>query len=636
MWGQGKMKRGSALMVSSLALILGGMGPLSAQAGVGQGLGASDLQGVLWRAAETGSAKPSPLAPTLDSAQDATKGRLVRFGEEGNDQILVTDAVISSHAYGDYLAGRAAKFRGDSVNSARFMMSAARGAPEIGFLRERAFTSALMAGMMPEAAEMAPTGPETLGSLRSLAGVVRTVHAFARGQTEAARTFAADTEAVVPYAASYQILLPLVLAEAKDWDGAIKATEVEGDVGVRVFNAAHRVAILEAAGRIEEADQGFQKLAGPNSPMAVYYLGAYAEFLERQGRFKDAEALYRRGLALAPKDQDFQAALVRVLNHGTAPRAKTFQALAAFSYTNAASLEINQRRPELGLTYLRMALDLDPKNTRALALTGDIMAGGGDFSAARDLWGQIPPSAPEFLPSRVNMVISYRAENQMEEALGSATETYAQSPLDQGALILKTDLLCEMERPGEALKDISAFEARPKSEALNARALYVKGTCLHKSGEWPAAEAAFQKALALSPNDVAALNYLGYYWVDQGGRVKEGMKLIERAHALRPDSPAILDSLGWCHYRLGNYVKALSLIEESIALDATDPEVNDHLGDVYWRLGRRTEARFQWARVLTLNPAAQKKQEIAQKLKSGLGGHTLLGKPLANGRVAAH
>ena len=53
-------------------------------------------------------------------------------------------------------------------------------------------------------------------------------------------------------------------------------------------------------------------------------------------------------------------------------------------------------------------------------------------------------------------------------------------------------------------------------------------------------------------------------------------------------------------------------------LDPADPEVNDHLGDVYWRVGRRVEAKYQWGRVLTLEPDAKTRSEVEAKLKSGL------------------
>jgi len=42
-------------------------------------------------------------------------------------------------------------------------------------------------------------------------------------------------------------------------------------------------------------------------------------------------------------------------------------------------------------------------------------------------------------------------------------------------------------------------------------------------------------------------------------------------------------------------------------------------GDAYWRAGRKIEARFQWERVLTLDPDDKLRTEVEGKLKTGLG-----------------
>ena len=70
---------------------------------------------------------------------------------------------------------------------------------------------------------------------------------------------------------------------------------------------------------------------------------------------------------------------------------------------------------------------------------------------------------------------------------------------------------------------------------------------------------------------------------------------------LRPDSGAIVDSMGWALYKLGRFAEAVPHLEQASVLLPVDPVINDHLGDVYWAVGRRTEARFQWRFALILN-----------------------------------
>jgi Flp pilus assembly protein TadD len=127
-----------------------------------------------------------------------------------------------------------------------------------------------------------------------------------------------------------------------------------------------------------------------------------------------------------------------------------------------------------------------------------------------------------------------------------------------------------------------------------------------------------KKALTLAPDEPEVLNYLGYSWIDRGERLQEAKAMIEKAVAAKPDSGAMVDSLGWAYFRLGDFPKAVDQLERAAELEPADPDINNHLGDAYWRAGRKTEARFQWQRVLTLNPDAKMREEVERKLKSGL------------------
>jgi tetratricopeptide (TPR) repeat protein len=115
-----------------------------------------------------------------------------------------------------------------------------------------------------------------------------------------------------------------------------------------------------------------------------------------------------------------------------------------------------------------------------------------------------------------------------------------------------------------------------------------------------------------------ALNYLGYSWIDQNRNLKDGMALIEKAVALKPDDGYIVDSLGWAHYKTGNYAEAVRFLERAVELKPQDPVLNDHLGDALWRVGREREAKFQWDQALTLDPEPEETEKIKKKLVDGL------------------
>ncbi len=136
---------------------------------------------------------------------------------------------------------------------------------------------------------------------------------------------------------------------------------------------------------------------------------------------------------------------------------------------------------------------------------------------------------------------------------------------------------------------------------------------------WPAAEADFEKALALRPDQPSVLNYLGYSYLERHEKLDEALGMIERAVAARPDDGAFVDSLGWGLYRLGRYDEAVTQMERAVELMPIDSVVNDHLGDVYWAVGRTREAEFQWSRALSFGPTDETEAaRIRRKLEVGL------------------
>ena len=147
---------------------------------------------------------------------------------------------------------------------------------------------------------------------------------------------------------------------------------------------------------------------------------------------------------------------------------------------------------------------------------------------------------------------------------------------------------------------------------------YFRGICYERAKDWPKAEDDFKKALELYPDQPLVLNYLGYSWVDQGVKLDEAFKMLRRAVELRPNDGYIVDSLGWAHYKLGQYSEATQTLERAVDLKPADPVLNDHLGDAYWRVDRKTEARFQWNHARDMKPEPDELPAILEKIDGGL------------------
>ena len=124
--------------------------------------------------------------------------------------------------------------------------------------------------------------------------------------------------------------------------------------------------------------------------------------------------------------------------------------------------------------------------------------------------------------------------------------------------------------------------------------------------------------MTLNPDNPTIMNYLGYSWIDRGINLNDGLDLIEQALRLSPNNGAITDSLGWAHYKMGNYERAIFYLERAAALEPDLAEILDHLGDAYWQVGRFKEAGFQWERALKYSTDDAEISLLRKKLNGGI------------------
>lgn len=96
--------------------------------------------------------------------------------------------------------------------------------------------------------------------------------------------------------------------------------------------------------------------------------------------------------------------------------------------------------------------------------------------------------------------------------------------------------------------------------------------------------------LQSDPDHANALNALGYTLADRGLRIDEAQKYVERAYELKPNDPAVMDSMGWIQFRKGNYAEAENYLRKALDL-MDDAEIIGHLGELLWAQGNYEEAR---------------------------------------------
>ncbi|MBV8792950.1 MAG: tetratricopeptide repeat protein, partial [Pseudolabrys sp.] len=235
------------------------------------------------------------------------------------------------------------------------------------------------------------------------------------------------------------------------------------------------------------------------------------------------------------------------------------------------------------------------------------------------VYERVPANSPLHRNAAIQMASNLDSLDRTPAAKKQLQTLIGEHPDDGEAIMALGNILRARKEFNECADVYSkAVALVPQPTKANWVVFYFRGICYERSKQWDKAEADLRKALELFPEQPHVLNYLGYSWIDQGVHLDEGMDMIKRAVAARPDDGYIVDSLGWAYYRLGNYEEATKQLERAIELKPEDPTINDHLGDAYWRVGRSLEANFQWAHARDLKPDPEDLPKILDKLKNGL------------------
>lgn len=144
--------------------------------------------------------------------------------------------------------------------------------------------------------------------------------------------------------------------------------------------------------------------------------------------------------------------------------------------------------------------------------------------------------------------------------------------------------------------------------------IYTRAMLAEKRGDLAGLEQDLRFIIDREPNNAMALNALGYTLADRTTRYQEALELIQAAYELNGNDPAIIDSLGWVNYRLGNLDEAARLLRQAYE-QFPDHEVAAHLGEVLWQQGKRDEAQQVWQDALKSKPDSPVLKSTIERLQ---------------------
>ena len=419
---------------------------------------------------------------------------------------------------------------------------------------------------------------EQLRDYKLAAEVLRRAMQMSQGNPELRRAYAENLFKSDQFAEALREYQQLVEDEPRDWQGWLRISQIQRQNG-KVAEA--RQAILKA----READ--------PNNLEVRYQ---EINLLESEG--KQPEAIQ------ALKDMISTTVRKSYTPGEQQNRALLYERLGLLYRNNGQYKEAADSFRELGL----LGVDFGSRAASQLMET---------WRAAKD-WTKAVEEADaankRFPNDRMVKLVraNILAETGKSELAASELKSLLDGKSDREVYLSLAQIHDKGKNYVEMAKAIDQAEKLSDSAEEKEGVWFTRGAMLEKQKKFDQAEAEFRKLLAQNPENIGALNYLGYMLADRNVKLEEALGMIQKAVQKDPENGAYLDSLGWAFFRLNRFPEAESNLRRSIEKVPTDPTVRDHLGDVYYKQGKLKEAAAEWqASVQQFKAAAAHEYEPA-------------------------
>lgn len=268
----------------------------------------------------------------------------------------------------------------------------------------------------------------------------------------------------------------------------------------------------------------------------------------------------------------------------------TYPARAAY----LARIDDKSGLPAIAALYKEVAALPQPRPVARIHLLGQLAELLERKTEALAWYAQVPSSDDHWFAAQLRTAVLLNDAGKTAESATLLHELQARSGDDVKevgeAYLLEAELLVRQKRSDDA---IAAYDRGLQVLPDDTRLLYARGLLNDDLDHVEAAVRDLRRILELKPDDADAMNALGYTLADRTGEKAEALTLIEKALALKPGEPAIIDSLGWVQYRLGDIDAALAQLRLAYQKQP-DAEIAAHLGEVLWVSGQKDEARRIW------------------------------------------
>lgn len=292
----------------------------------------------------------------------------------------------------------------------------------------------------------------------------------------------------------------------------------------------------------------------------------------------------------------------------------------------------------IGRNWLAAQLDIERlaqtpgQEAEAARLAGFMHLGQRSYPQAQEAFARAAELQPESWEATVGLVQAYLEAGDADRALSFLEARRAQMPDDALAYELIGEVLAGsgkakeaeaalreairlrptwstpyrqlaalLTRAGDAAGVVAVHEAELAQRPGEPRLLLELGAAQISANQIEMALATYAEILEKLPdNDLAANNWSALVADHRYGRPQELQRALALAGRFQSsDNPSFLDTLGWLHFRNGDYPAAVALLDRAVALAPDRATYRYHFGMALERDGQKGRAAEELAKAIS-------------------------------------
>ena len=280
--------------------------------------------------------------------------------------------------------------------------------------------------------------------------------------------------------------------------------------------------------------------------------------------------------------------------------------------TQKAILDLQSKKNADGRALLGEILKRNPQDFRALNLLGESYLMEKQPLVAVQKIREYAAQRPQSSTMQVFVGEWMARAGKPDDARTAFEAARTLDPKDPAALMALAKLDLSENKNDEAKQlALQIISIDDRSSA----GMIIAGMAEQQAGDHTGAIVQYEKALAIDSKSLPALNNVAFL-LTEAGKADDALKYAQQAAEIAPDSPAILDTIGWVYTQKGLYQMGIQYLEKAVAKDGTAVR-RYHLAMAYLKAGQQQRGKEALQVALKMDPTLPEAKTAEALLQGG-------------------